>query len=217
MFHSKHIQYSTWCQNRGCSYISSRRRIYRSNPAVPCIFPSIPEHFYSRITILLKLPKEGGRQGNSAKCHWIQGLWVNSTQQNLHSKWQQGSPGSLCAVPQCQAEPKQFYPAETSFYVAEVSSRSLWSSLCCRKLHRRNLNRISTCNSSNTSTKVSGLQIHYLFSVSSVSTHSKKFHSILGNNSSKCSKLVFQSIQAMIVIILTKYIENGYGYVRNRS
>ena len=31
--------YSTWCQNRGCSYISSRRRIYRSNPAVPCIFP----------------------------------------------------------------------------------------------------------------------------------------------------------------------------------
>ena len=29
LFHSKHIQYSTWCQNRGCSYISSRRRIYR--------------------------------------------------------------------------------------------------------------------------------------------------------------------------------------------
>ena len=35
------IQYSTWCQNRGCSYISSRRRIYRSNPAVSCISPSI--------------------------------------------------------------------------------------------------------------------------------------------------------------------------------
>ena len=34
-------KYSTWCQNRGCSYISSRRRIYRSNPAVSCIFPSI--------------------------------------------------------------------------------------------------------------------------------------------------------------------------------
>ena len=33
------VQYSPWCQNRGCSYISSRRRIYRSNPAVPCIFP----------------------------------------------------------------------------------------------------------------------------------------------------------------------------------
>ena len=41
LFHSKHIQYSTWCQNRGCSYISSRRRIYRSNPAVSCISPSI--------------------------------------------------------------------------------------------------------------------------------------------------------------------------------
>ena len=25
---------STWCQNRGCSYISSRRRIYRSNPSI---------------------------------------------------------------------------------------------------------------------------------------------------------------------------------------
>ena len=34
-------KYSTWCQNRGCSYISLRRRIYRSNPAVYCIFPSI--------------------------------------------------------------------------------------------------------------------------------------------------------------------------------
>ena len=32
---------STWCQNRGCSYISSTRRIYRSNPAVSCISPSI--------------------------------------------------------------------------------------------------------------------------------------------------------------------------------
>ena len=35
------IQHSTWCQNRGCSYISSRRRIYRSNPAVSCISPNI--------------------------------------------------------------------------------------------------------------------------------------------------------------------------------
>ena len=116
---------------------------------------------------------------------------------------------------------KAFYPAETSFYVAEVFSRSVWSSPCCRKLHRiRNLNRISTCNP-NTSTKVSGLQIHYLFLCLQYFyiffRNSKKFHSILGTNSSKPSKLVFQSIQVKIVIILTNYIDNGYGYVRNRS
>ena len=35
------IQYSTWCQNRGCICISSTRGTYRSNPAVPCILPSI--------------------------------------------------------------------------------------------------------------------------------------------------------------------------------
>ena len=33
----KRIQYSTWCQNRGCICISSTRRTYRSNPAVFCI------------------------------------------------------------------------------------------------------------------------------------------------------------------------------------
>ena len=41
MFHSKHIQYSTLCQNRGCICISSTRRTYKSNPAVSCIYPSI--------------------------------------------------------------------------------------------------------------------------------------------------------------------------------
>ena len=33
----KRIQYSTWCQNRGCICISSTRRTYRSNPVVSCI------------------------------------------------------------------------------------------------------------------------------------------------------------------------------------
>ena len=75
-----------------------------------------------------------------------------------------------------------FYPAETSFYAAEVSSRSLWSYLCCRKLHRiRNLNRIGTCNSIS-STEVSGLQIHFLFlcvqCFHTLSRNYKKFHSI---------------------------------------
>ena len=33
----KRIQYSTWCQNRGCICISSTRRTYRSNAAVSYI------------------------------------------------------------------------------------------------------------------------------------------------------------------------------------
>ena len=94
----------------------------------------------------------------------------------------------MCSSPCFQA----FYLTETSFYAAEVSGRSLWSSPCCRKLHRiRNLNRINTCNS-NTSTKVSGLQIYYLFlclqCIHTFSRNCKKFHSILGTNSSKQSK-----------------------------
>ena len=35
------IQYSTWCQNRGCICISPTKRTYRSNPAVSCIHPFI--------------------------------------------------------------------------------------------------------------------------------------------------------------------------------
>ena len=98
LFHLKHIQYSTWCQNRDCSYISSRRRIYRSNPAVSCIFPSILN--ISTVELQFYYKFQGRRKTViSAKCHWIQGLQSSSTWQNLHSKWQQGSPGSLCAVP----------------------------------------------------------------------------------------------------------------------
>ena len=85
LFHSKRIQYSTWCQNRGCSYISSTRRIYRSNPAVSCIFPSILKYFYkfySRITVLLKVPRREEDKRDSAKCHWIQGLQSSSTGRN---------------------------------------------------------------------------------------------------------------------------------------
>ena len=50
----------TWCQNRGCSYISSRRRIYRSNPAVSCISPSILN--ISTVELQFYYSKEGGRQ-----------------------------------------------------------------------------------------------------------------------------------------------------------
>ena len=107
LFHLKHIQYSTWCQNRGCSYISSRRRIYRSNPAVSCIFPSILN--ISTVELQFYYKFQGGRKtAISAKCHWIQGLQSSSTWQNLHSKWQQGSPGSLCAVSPCAVPCVQF-------------------------------------------------------------------------------------------------------------
>ena len=34
------IQYSIWCQNRGCICISSTRRTYRSNPHPSCIHSS---------------------------------------------------------------------------------------------------------------------------------------------------------------------------------
>ena len=77
--------------------------------------------------------------------------------------------------------------------------------------------RISTCNV-HSSTKVSGLRIYCLFCVSKcVHIYVQKFYSAIRNNSFKRSKLVFLSIQAKIVIILTRYIENGYRFVRNRS
>ena len=115
---------STWCQNRGCSYISSRRRIYRSNPAVSCIAPSILNistvefQFYNNF-------QEGRKTVISAKCHWIQGLQSSSTRQNLHSKQQQGSPGSLCAVPRAY---KHSTRQKLHSMWPEVTSSSLWCS-----------------------------------------------------------------------------------------
>ena len=117
------------------------------NPAVPCIFPSILNistvelQFYSST-----INFQGGRKtAISAKCHWIQGLQSSSTQQNLHSKWQQGSPGSPCAVPHASKHSK-WQQGSPGFPCAvpcaskhstrqklhsmqpEASSRSLWSS-----------------------------------------------------------------------------------------
>ena len=114
----------TWCQNRGCSYISSRRRIYRSNPAVSCIFPGILN--ISTVELQFYYNFQGGRKtAISAKCHWIQGLQSSSTQQNLHSRRQQGSPGSPCAVPRAS---KHSTRQKLHSMRPEASSRSLWSS-----------------------------------------------------------------------------------------
>ena len=115
---------STWCQNRGRSYISSRRRIYRSNPAVTCISPSIlnistvESQFYYNF-------QEGRKTVISAKCHWIQGLQSSSTRQNLHSKQQQGSPGSPCTVP--HASKHSTWQKLHSMW-PKVTSSSLWCS-----------------------------------------------------------------------------------------
>ena len=61
----KHIQYSTWCQNRGCICISSTRRTYRLNPAVSCIHSVIQTRNIILQTELI-LQEEGKRQIPSA-------------------------------------------------------------------------------------------------------------------------------------------------------
>ena len=85
-----------------------------------------------------------------------------SSEQFSMQKWHSSSrkaPGSPCTIPM----PSSIYPAETSFYVTEESSRSLWSSPCCRKLHRNRIPySISTCNC-NTSTLGQCFPIDYLF------------------------------------------------------
>ena len=116
-FIRNHSNNPTWCQNRGCSYISSRRRIYRSNPAVPCISPNILNISTVEYSSTNN-SKKGGRQTSSAKCHCIQGLQGSSTRQNLHSKRQQGSPDSPCSSRASSRALAAFYPAETSFYAA---------------------------------------------------------------------------------------------------
>ena len=57
----KCIQYSTWCQNRGCICISSTRRTYRSNPAVSCIHSVIQTRNIILQTELI-LQEEGKRE-----------------------------------------------------------------------------------------------------------------------------------------------------------
>ena len=54
-FSFKHIQYSTWCQNRGCICISSTRRTYRLNPAVYCIHPVIQTRYNNSANRIISL------------------------------------------------------------------------------------------------------------------------------------------------------------------
>ena len=61
----KHIQYSTWCQNRGCICISSTRRTYRLNPAVSCT-PSVIQTRNLILQTELFLQKEGKRDSSAS-------------------------------------------------------------------------------------------------------------------------------------------------------
>ena len=118
-------KYSTWCQNRGCSYISSRRRIYRSNPAVPCIFPSILN--VSTVELQFYQFFKRGRKTDP-------GLQSSSTRQNIHSMRQQGSPSIPCTVPRVSK-----YSTRQNLHsvllqaipctVSRVSKHSTWQNL----------------------------------------------------------------------------------------
>ena len=75
----KCIQYSTWCQNRGCICISLTRRTCRLNPAVSCTHSVIQTRNIILQTELF-LQEEGKRDPNTStqtfKLQSIQGLQV---------------------------------------------------------------------------------------------------------------------------------------------
>ena len=92
----------------------------------PAYFFKHPEHFYSRITVLPVISKKG------RKTTAIQGLQSSSTRQNLHSKRQQGSPGSPCFIP-CSSRAssrgsKHSTRQKLHSMRPEVTSSSLWCS-----------------------------------------------------------------------------------------
>ena len=218
MFHLKRIQYSTWCQNRGCSCISSRRRTYRSNPVQSSIHILLGELQFSR-----KERKIANLCGNlSVKCHYRK----NSKD---FKDLQSSSPyrNSILAVGRLSRLPVQFpmlpsiLPGRNFILCSRGIQQVPVGSPCCSRLHRNRIpNRISTCNS-NTSTKFSVFQFDYLFlwfqAFCILFRNSKKSHSIFGTYSSKRSKTLFIGIQAKLVKFPNKYSENGYGNVRYRS
>ena len=115
------IHYSTWCQNRGCSYISSRRRIYRSNPAVSCISPSILNTSTVELQFYYNF-QEGRKTAISAKCHWIFRAVLPGRIFIL------GSSKALQAPRAVPHATKHSTRQKLHSMWPEVSSRSLWSS-----------------------------------------------------------------------------------------
>ena len=153
-------KYSTWCQNRGCSYISSRRRIYRENPAVSCIFPSILNvstvelQFYQlfkreRKTVPGLQSSSTGRIFILCGSKALQALQEpsrvskHSTQQNLapgipctvsrvskHSTRQNLAPSIPCTVSPCL---QAFHMAESLFYAARGIQQFPVEFPCCSR------------------------------------------------------------------------------------
>ena len=153
-------KYSTWCQNRGCSYISSRRRIYRSNPAVSCIAPSILNvstvelQFYQffkreRKTVSGLQSSSTGRISILCSSKALQALQASSCA-SKHSTWQNLAPGIPCTVSRvskhstwqnlapsipCTASPclQAFYTAESSSYAARGTQQFPVEFQCCSR------------------------------------------------------------------------------------
>ena len=120
-FIRNHSNNTTWCQNRGCSYISSRRRIYRSNPAVSCISPSILN--ISTVELLVEqyrivIPRrEEDISSRVFRAVLPSRIFILSGSKALqlpvlHPRVQYRLP--VCSSPCLTA----FYPAESSFYAA---------------------------------------------------------------------------------------------------
>ena len=135
LFHSRQLpvvllqisEYLTWCQNRGCSYISSIRRIYRSNPAVSCIPPSI----LNVSTVELQFYQFFKRERKT-----VPGLQGSSTDRIFILCRQQGSPGSPSIIPCLQAlytaEPCSKHPLH-SFPVSPSILHGRISILCSQR------------------------------------------------------------------------------------
>ena len=180
-------KYSTWCQNRGCSYISSRRRIYRSNPAVSCIFPSILNVSTVELQFYQFFKRERktdpGLQSSSTGRIFIlcssKALQAPQVLQASSRAQFPVSPSILHGrifIPCCSRHPvhsfpclQAFYTAESSFYAARGIQQFPVEFPCCS---RRGIliifHRISTCKYP-FKYKVSGLRIYCVFCVSKCS------------------------------------------------
>ena len=136
---------STWCQNRGCSYISSRRRICRSNPAVSCISPSILNFSTVELQFYYKNSKEGGRQQSvqsaigsrvfravlPGRIFILSGSKALQAPRTVPRAVPHAVPRAVShAVPRASKHSTQ---QKLHSMRPEVSNRSLWSSPCCSR------------------------------------------------------------------------------------
>ena len=120
-FIRNHSNNPTWCQNRGCSYISSKKENLQIESSSFLHISKHPEYFYSRITVLLLLPRreEDKRAVQSAIVSRVFRAVLPSRIFILSgSKALQAPRASSRASSRAWGTPPAFYPAETSFYAA---------------------------------------------------------------------------------------------------